>query len=613
MVEKELNNSKLDNEVVKIFKHIKNEDNFLLSGGAGSGKTYSLIETIKEIFKQNPKSNIVCITYTKVATNEINERFSHDNLKVSTIHSFLWETIKQFDIPLKKSLLELINSEESKIRNPNNNGEEYFNEFNEGIDYKEVTNIDKGIISHDAVIELSEYMYKNYKLLCDIFKDKFDFVLIDEYQDTQKPVIEIFLNHLNKSDKKCIIGFFGDSMQSIYNNGVGDLKNYTNFKKVEKKQNRRNPLKVIELANKLREDGLKQESSMDSNAPNMNDGKVKQGSIKFLYSYEENYDINSLKQSKFFDNWDFETKNESKELYLTHKLISQNAKYSKLLEMYDKDNVFKLIKSIKKRINEDENQNINKKETFKSLIQKLQLNDKLDKLDMVEKGRYEIIKNESFDNIKSIKSRKEMLEKIEDMDEIMALLYKSISCLHFYKNKDYLNLMEVLNKHIKIDSVKKKNKIRNTLEMFNVNENKAINDLFHAFKDLFGQNDILKNIQNKYYFERIKDISFSEAKNLFYRIEEYSPYSTQHNVKGAEYKNVFVILDNGKWNQYNFECLLSDNAHASSENVLKRTRKLFYVSCTRTMENLIVFYQNPNDEILNNVKKLFGVENIHNL
>ena len=98
---------------------------------------------------------------------------------------------------------------------------------------------------------------------------------------------------------------------------------------------------------------------------------------------------------------------------------------------------------------------------------------------------------------------------------------------------------------------------------------------------------------------------------MFYRLEEYTPYSTQHSVKGTEYKNVFVILDNGRWNQYNFSYLFSNNP--CNENVLKRTKKLFYVSCTRAMENLIVFYPKPDLEAINTAKKWFGDDNVHEI
>ncbi len=609
MVERNLKNH-LEPEVIEIFKNIGEGNNFLLSGGAGSGKTYSLIETIKEVFKRNSKSKIACITYTNAAVEEINERFSHDNLRVSTIHSFLWDTIKQFDIPLKESLLELINDETSKIKKPNNDDEEYFNDFEDGIDYQEFTNIDKGIISHDAIIELSEYMYKKYKLLCDIFKDQFDFVFIDEYQDTHKPVIEIFLNHLDKSKKDCVFGFFGDSMQSIYNNGVGDLEDYNNFVKIEKTQNRRNPLKIIELGNKLRDDGLIQKESNDFNAPNMENDALIEGSIKFLYS-SKNLDTKTLKKSQYFDNWDFKTKDISKELYLTHKLISKNAKYPNLLELYDKDNVVNLIYSVKKKINNSEELDIVGNDSFEVLVQKFALEDKINSFTEYEIRRYDLIKKESWNIVKSIKSKKEMLEKIEDMDEILGLIYKSIICLYFYENKDYLNLMETLNKYIKIDSIEKKNEIRNILEDFSKNNDQTVGDIFNVFKEFFGQEDILKNIQNKYYFEKINNIHISEAKNLVYRLEEHTPYSTQHSVKGTEYKNVFVILDNGQWNQYNFSYLFSENPH--NEKVYKRTKKLFYVCCTRAIENLAVFYPKYDIEVINTAKKWFGADNVHEI
>ena len=39
-------------ELEQILAHIEEGNNFLLSGGAGSGKTYSLIEVIKSIYKK---------------------------------------------------------------------------------------------------------------------------------------------------------------------------------------------------------------------------------------------------------------------------------------------------------------------------------------------------------------------------------------------------------------------------------------------------------------------------------------------------------------------------------------------------------------------------------
>ena len=45
---------RLEKEVIQIFELIDDNRNFLLSGGAGSGKTYSLVSVINEIYNRNP-------------------------------------------------------------------------------------------------------------------------------------------------------------------------------------------------------------------------------------------------------------------------------------------------------------------------------------------------------------------------------------------------------------------------------------------------------------------------------------------------------------------------------------------------------------------------------
>lgn len=86
-------------------------------------------------------------------------------------------------------------------------------------------------------------MFKKYSKLCDVLNSKYDYIFVDEYQDTFPEVIEILLEFLSKSKKRSIIGFFGDAMQSIYDDGIGDLNSYIEagvVTEVQKKQNRRN-------------------------------------------------------------------------------------------------------------------------------------------------------------------------------------------------------------------------------------------------------------------------------------------------------------------------------------------------------------------------------------
>ena len=111
MVEERL---KLESEVQEILSHIDNNDNFLLSGGAGSGKTFSLVQVIKQVIFENPTSKVACMTYTNAAVREIESRVNHKKLNVTTIHDFLWDNIKSFQKDLKKALISLINNPEIK-------------------------------------------------------------------------------------------------------------------------------------------------------------------------------------------------------------------------------------------------------------------------------------------------------------------------------------------------------------------------------------------------------------------------------------------------------------------------------------------------------------------
>lgn len=338
----------LEPEVQEIFKHIDNEKNFLLSGGAGSGKTYSLVQVIGQVIAENPTSQIACMTYTNAAVREIDSRFNNENLSVSTIHDFLWDNIKSFSNELKKSLVELINSKE--IKSPDEKvAQDCFSD--KEIQYKEYTLIREGIISHDELLVLANYMFRSYPKLCDILKDKFKFIFIDEYQDTSASVVQIVLDYLKQSQRKNIIGFFGDAMQSIYDDGVGNLNKYIasgDVQEIKKTQNRRNPRLVYELANKLRTDDIVQTASTDSTAPNMQDGTIKEGCIKFYYSMGEEK-LDDLKQKLA---WDFSNSKETKELNLTHNLIAPKAGFGNLMAIYDADKILEYRKRIKGYIKE---------------------------------------------------------------------------------------------------------------------------------------------------------------------------------------------------------------------------------------------------------------------
>ncbi len=636
----------LEPEVIEIFGHIENRKNFLLSGGAGSGKTYSLVHVIKEIIDKNPTINVACMTYTNAAVKEIEEKVNHKNLQVSTIHDFLWDNIKSFQKELKKSLIELMNDTDSKIKNPLDEEvpDNYFDTLDDGIQYKEYLSIKDGIISHDEVLIVASHMFKTYTKLCDILKSKFNFILIDEYQDTSPLVVEIFLTHLKQSNRKNIIGFFGDSMQSIYEDGIGNLDNYLasdDVLEIKKEQNRRNPRLVIELANKVRTDGLVQVPSIDTTAPNMEETQIKEGSIKFYYTDRDVSDLDALKERL---GWDFEDAKETKELNLTHNLIASKAGFKELMDIYDNDKILDYRNRIKKYI-KAENITIDfTNKTFGEVIELLAEGLTGGNLNKVRptagmqtyidehQNLFEEAKTYPFDEFKKIYVDKDALidDKKQDTedenrkgskrDALIKHLFKIQININLYQEKRYNEFLRKTEYTITSSSDKENIKIYiETLNSMNEHTIEEVID-YADEKGICRKDDKLTRFveQSEYLYNRVKSLHFKEFQNLFNYLEGYTPFSTQHKIKGAEFKDVLVVLDNGGWNQYNFEYLMNEGIFdsltpakkTSFPRILNRTQKIFYVCCTRAKENLAVFYNNPSDDVIEKAKEWFGEDNI---
>lgn len=641
MVEARLN-ANLEPEVIEIFQSIDEGRNFLLSGGAGSGKTYSLVSVIRQVIAENPTVKVACMTYTNAAVKEIEERVNHRNLNVSTIHDFLWDNIKHFQKELKEAIISLANNEEvrgTSIDEVNPIPENYYDDLPDGIQYKEFVRLREGIISHDELLLVSNYLFEKYPKLSSIVKDKYKFIFIDEYQDTSKAVVETFLTHFKKSERKNIIGFFGDAMQSIYDDGIGNLDEYKGddadtVKEVPKKQNRRNPQLVIDLANKLRTDGITQEPSTDPNAPNMVEGLVKQGAVLFLHSTDD--DIGKVE--KFLEenySWDFNNSKETKELNLTHNLIAEKAGFRKLMDIYDKDPVIGLKSEILEKIKYNKKNNrpeiiIDEDDTFDSVVDKFQLRNRERQLkkdillaDPIKAELYNQLKDKPFSQVRKIYLDKDALidDKKQDEDDenkkgskrdnLIKHLFKIQNNISLYQNKKYNEFLRATDYRFQVTSIARKKELKENIEsLVNVGDKTIEEVIIDANeKGICMIDDKLVDFKEKkeYLYNRVKDVKFSEFQKLYEYLEGQTPFSTQHKTKGTEFDNVLVILDNGGWNNYNFGNLFLETGSAS---VLNRTQKIFYVCCTRAKENLAVFFHNPDPEVIAKAKIWFGSDNV---
>ena len=96
--------------------------------------------------------------------------------------------------------------------------------------------LEKYVISHDTLLLYSKNIITGQNILKRLFSDRYPYVLVDEYQDTDGKVIDIMdsIREYSNTRKKFMVGFFGDSLQSIYGSGVGTLPNKHEYKIIEK-------------------------------------------------------------------------------------------------------------------------------------------------------------------------------------------------------------------------------------------------------------------------------------------------------------------------------------------------------------------------------------------
>lgn len=647
---------RLTDELAQIKEHIKQGHNFLLSGGAGSGKTYTLVQVVKWIIEKYTSSLVACITYTNAAVKEISHRVNNDNLRVSTIHDFLWDNIKNYQNELCKVIVKLLNTPDSglHIADQDEIPADYYSNREEPvkISYQEYTNLKEGVLSHDEVIIVAHEMFREYPKLCGILKSRYPFIMIDEYQDTFPKVVEIMLKYLKQSDKPCIIGFFGDAMQCIYDKGIGNLDEYKfdgekgEVYEVMKRQNRRNPQSVIDLANKIRTDGLEQEESDDPKAPNMDkDGRIKQGKCLFIYTMKEDNVLSSVRTYlKEEQGWDFSNSGETKELNLTHNLIAGKAGFATLMEIYSGDPILNYVKKkVQNSVyNYFQSEEISGK-TFGEVLAILQASSVVEEKSYkptpaqqnfinTNQNLFERAKSYDFDNLchTYVDASQLVDDKKQSEDEesktgskrspLVKHLCKIEQSIRLYKDSDISEFLRVTGytrnrfpgDDRRIKSVADKMKLKTSMDAIQNVRGKTIREVIELAdtERICLIDDKLKNYKERYpyIYDRMMEVSYDEFVHLYNYLEGQTPFSTQHKTKGTEFDNVLVILDNGRWNNYNFDKLFTSTSR--TESVVVRTERIFYVCCTRAKENLAVFYHKPSKDVIDKAIEWFGKDNV---
>lgn len=263
------------------------ENLFLVNAPAGSGKTTWIRKNVRKYLLQNPNDNVLCITYTNRAAEELGKDVDSNRVYFGTIHSFINDFIGSFFS--HESILELYwevykNQIVERIENISQNGNwaesnmryiEKYGGLTPEIVRSNITMISynqapfnslyRGALGHDDLISFTRLAVERFPVIKKKISDKYQVVFIDEYQDTATDVLQIFYSSM--IGKKSKLYLLGDKMQQIYRNYNGEFETYFNIfnKSINLSVNYRATPKIVSILNKIYNDECYKQTAYEKN------------------------------------------------------------------------------------------------------------------------------------------------------------------------------------------------------------------------------------------------------------------------------------------------------------------------------------------------------------
>lgn len=196
--------------------------------------------------------------------------------------------------------------------------------------------LDKMRISHDTLLEYGYELIERYPRMRQLIIDKYPYILIDEYQDTADIVVKIMslIEQYAKQIKHDVfIAYFGDSVQNIYDAGVGErlTRLHPELDFVLKEYNRRSYIEVIDVANRVRNDEVVQKSIYSD---------CSGGDVKLYYGSGENV---SEFIEKCAEKWSVQIENPLHCMFATNQMVAEYSGFPNVYEAFKRAEIYRGI------------------------------------------------------------------------------------------------------------------------------------------------------------------------------------------------------------------------------------------------------------------------------
>ena len=571
----------------------------LILAGPGSGKTRVITHKIAYLLEENKAKpwEILAITFTNKAAKEMKERLTKlidDNVRdmqISTFHSFGLKIIKENykffnlnstfsiideadSISVIKKIMKEMNIDEKmltaksvkyKISSAKNEllTPDAYSVFQKGEVDENVVKIYKkyeerllknSSVDFDDLLMKPIALFKKDEKALEHYQNKYKYVFIDEYQDTNEAQYILSKMISAKHKNICVVG---DESQSIYSWRGANYKNILNFEKDYKnakvillEQNYRSTKRILEAANSVIKNN-KEKKDKHLWTENENGSK-----IKYLRCYDEKDEVlNIINEIKAFKNEGIPYK-EMVVLYRT------NAQSQSIERGFIENTIpYKVVGSYAY---------FNRKE-IKDLVSYLRLiNNKDDDVSLLRainapKRGIGLKTIEKLEN--NANSNNTSIFNVIDSGKELAFKELILDINEKMKDRTFVDFIElVLDKSGIRDEYKLEKTIENESRLENLEEFKSIARNFEDYNPGATLEEFLIEIS------LISDVKETKED------DEVVTLMTMHAVKGLEFDVVFVTgLEEGLFPH-------SNSMYSNTE--LEEERRLFYVAITRARKYL---------------------------
>ena len=583
----------------------------LVIAGAGSGKTKVLTHKIAYLMAEKyiKPWNILAITFTNKAANEMKERVQKlvgdaaNDMWIGTFHSIcvrilrkfidrigydtsfiifdtsdqktvVKECLKELKIDDKlftdKSVMYEISNAKNEMLEPMQYSARAVGDFRKETiakiyDLYQRKLKENNAIDFDDIINFTIKILMQNDDILDMYNEKFKYVLVDEYQDTNKAQFTLVKLLAAKYGNITVVG---DNDQGIYSFRGADISNILNFEKdfpgtkiIKLEQNYRCTGNILKAANAvIKHNTVKYDKKLWTE----ND----EGNKPSIYSGDDEYDeatyivrqINHLKTEEYYKYSDFAVlyRMNSQSRAIEDILRRENIPYKIIggLKFYERKEIKDIIAYLRLIFNNADNLSLKriinepKRGVGKTSIDAIQ-----EIADNQGISMYEVIKdaaqyglNRVYTNTRDFVEQIEYLKAKKDEIKISDLIKETLNKTGYTKALELENTIEA------------ESRIQNLDEFLTV----AI-----EFEDEFAENGLAEFLEG---ITLTTDLDNADTN------EDSVTLMTLHSAKGLEFPVVFLVgMEEGIFPGYK---------SIGEEKELEEERRLFYVGITRAKEFL---------------------------